>query len=59
LIRRDPKQMEGWFHPHLSRFQRIERRLQNILQEDKRQDLSLLGLPLYRFIRLSWLAKLT
>ena len=59
LIRRDPKQMKGSFHPHVSRFQRIERGYQNILQEDKRHDLNLLGLPLYRLIRLSSLAKST
>lgn len=56
-IRRDPKLLKGSFHPHVSRFQRIEAGFQNILKEDTRQDLRLLGLPLYRLIRLSSLAK--
>ena len=57
LIRRDPKQVKGSFHPHVSRFKRIERGYENILHEDSRQDLNLLGLPLYRLIRLSSLEK--
>jgi SAM-dependent methyltransferase len=56
LLRRDPEMVKGSFHPHVSRFARIERGYQNILQEDSRQDLRLLGLPLYRLIRLSSLA---
>jgi hypothetical protein len=56
-LRRDPKQVNGWFHPHVSGFKRIENGYQNILKEDSRQDLPLLGLPLYRLLRLSSLAK--
>jgi ubiquinone/menaquinone biosynthesis C-methylase UbiE len=57
LIRRDPKQIKGQFHPHVSRFERIERGYQNILREDSRRNLSLFGVPLYRLVRLSSLAK--
>jgi len=53
VIRRDPKPQAGKFHPHVSRFERIEDGYKNILNEDSRQNLRLLGLPLYRFLRLS------
>jgi SAM-dependent methyltransferase len=53
VIRRDPKPQAGKFHPHVSRFERIEGGYKNILHEDSRKNLSLLGLPLYRFLRLS------